>query len=372
MKNFGIQVAEGSVITNITIPSGTSFPANDNVGEMFYRTDTDQLYIRDNTTWEAVTTTTDLTAYVEKAGDTMTGELIIEDATLARLSFAALDQAVDEKYWNITTNNSLFKIQSRNDSDTFILNAVEIDRAGTVEIPQALTVNDSPVLTESSTVVAGFNLVKFTSNGTYTKPANLIAAEITVVGGGAGGGGVDGAGVGTSAAGGGGGSGASGISILQDSEISANTTITIGGGGAGGAGGGGTGGGSGGQSSFGGTVTALGGLGGVGRIALDTTNIITGNGGNGGNQGVADMAINGAPGGFGVAGGSSTNESNSGFGGSSTMGGGAAARSGDNTGTAAIGAGGGGSGASVNNVTTDFAGGAGHEGVVIIKEYLSV
>jgi len=51
MQNFGLQIAEGSEITNLTVPSGTSFPANDNVGEMFYRTDLDTMYVRNNTEW---------------------------------------------------------------------------------------------------------------------------------------------------------------------------------------------------------------------------------------------------------------------------------------------------------------------------------
>lgn len=53
MKSYGLDIAEGSSITNITVPSGTSFPASDNVGELFYRTDEDKLYIRDNSTWIA-------------------------------------------------------------------------------------------------------------------------------------------------------------------------------------------------------------------------------------------------------------------------------------------------------------------------------
>lgn len=54
MKFYGVDVAEGSTITNITVPSGTSFPPGDNVGELFYRTDEDKLYIRDNNTWIAI------------------------------------------------------------------------------------------------------------------------------------------------------------------------------------------------------------------------------------------------------------------------------------------------------------------------------
>jgi len=52
MENFGLTIAEGSEITNLTVPSGTAFPANDNVGEMFYRTDLDTMYVRNNTGWE--------------------------------------------------------------------------------------------------------------------------------------------------------------------------------------------------------------------------------------------------------------------------------------------------------------------------------
>lgn len=52
MEHFGIEIAEGTDITNLTIPSGTSFPVNDNVGELFYRTDLDTMYVRNNTEWE--------------------------------------------------------------------------------------------------------------------------------------------------------------------------------------------------------------------------------------------------------------------------------------------------------------------------------
>lgn len=54
MKMYGMDLAEGSEITNITVPSGTSFPANDNIGELFYKTDEDKLYVRNNSTWIAL------------------------------------------------------------------------------------------------------------------------------------------------------------------------------------------------------------------------------------------------------------------------------------------------------------------------------
>lgn len=54
MKHYGLSLSEGSELTNITVPSGTAFPTNDNVGELFFRTDQNTLYIRDNTTWVTV------------------------------------------------------------------------------------------------------------------------------------------------------------------------------------------------------------------------------------------------------------------------------------------------------------------------------
>lgn len=54
MKIYGMDLAEGSEITNITVPSGITFPTNDNIGELFYKTDEDKLYVRNNSTWIAL------------------------------------------------------------------------------------------------------------------------------------------------------------------------------------------------------------------------------------------------------------------------------------------------------------------------------
>lgn len=51
MKIYGGQVAEGSAITNLTVPSGTSFPSNANAGELFYRNDELKLYVHNGSTW---------------------------------------------------------------------------------------------------------------------------------------------------------------------------------------------------------------------------------------------------------------------------------------------------------------------------------
>ena len=49
----GIALSEGSTLQNMTIASGTSFPQDGSVGELFYRTDEPNkgLYLNDGTVW---------------------------------------------------------------------------------------------------------------------------------------------------------------------------------------------------------------------------------------------------------------------------------------------------------------------------------
>jgi len=57
MKIYGAELAEGSEITNMTVATGTAFPGNANKGEMFFRTDTDILYVYNGTSWTSELTT---------------------------------------------------------------------------------------------------------------------------------------------------------------------------------------------------------------------------------------------------------------------------------------------------------------------------
>jgi hypothetical protein len=51
----GIQLSEGSALVNATVASGASFPGNPNIGELFYKTETDAgLKVYDGTSWTAV------------------------------------------------------------------------------------------------------------------------------------------------------------------------------------------------------------------------------------------------------------------------------------------------------------------------------
>lgn len=54
MKHYGLNIAEGTQITNITVAQGTSFPTNENSGELFFRTDLSSLFVYDGTQWAEV------------------------------------------------------------------------------------------------------------------------------------------------------------------------------------------------------------------------------------------------------------------------------------------------------------------------------
>ena len=199
----------------------------------------------------------------------------------------------------------------------------------------------------------------FTSSATWTKNANLLYADVEVVGGGGGGGGTAAA---NSTSSGGGGAGGYSRKVIAAATLGATETVTVGTGGAGGSAGGGAGGtgGTGNTSSFGTHCSATGGAGGVGASAAG--NVLGGLGGAGSS---GDVNITGN------AGGSSISATMSGFGGQGYFGGGArpvGTNIDGNVGAANTGAGGSGS---IGSTTNGRAGGAGAAGIVIVTEYRS-
>lgn len=214
----------------------------------------------------------------------------------------------------------------------------------------------------------------FISTGTWTKPGGTQSAEAWATGGGAGGGGADGTtGSAVSCGGGGGGGGCAYKHIT--SGLGTNEAVTVGTGGGGGSTSGGNGG-TGNSSSFGSHVTGNGGGAGPGLLSTKATASV--GGGDGGSGTAADGFVHSGHSGtggnilsivglyYGAAG--TGGASGGGFGG-----GGAGVSlndvsSGGITGKAGTTYGGGGGGG-IASSTTGRAGGAGADGIVIVKSY---
>jgi len=203
----------------------------------------------------------------------------------------------------------------------------------------------------------------FTAGGTYTRPAGLRFAKVTLLAGGGGGGGAAATSSGFSA-GGGGGAGGMSIRWLAASAIGATETVTIGAAGAGANGN--ASGTAGGNSAFGSLLTANGGSGG----GSGTEGVAMGySGGAGGTASSGDINLTGGKGHFGQV----STGGTVGFGGQGAAsplgaGGGAGTVYGASA-AAASGYGAGGGGACNNIGASASTGGAGTGGICIVEEF---
>ena len=121
------------------------------------------------------------------------------------------------------------------------------------------------------------NIVTFTSNGTYTPPANLLWAEVVCTGGGGGSGGCATTGVNQGAVSGAGGGGAVVRQVYARASLAPNVLVTIGAAGTGGSAGNNAGT-SGGNTTFL-TLSAGGGNGSAGGPAALSPQVLPANGG---------------------------------------------------------------------------------------------
>lgn len=199
---------------------------------------------------------------------------------------------------------------------------------------------------------------------TYNPSTGMLYCIIEAAGGASGGGGVAGT-AGFSLGGAGGGAGGNSLLIATAATIGASKVVTIGAAGAGGAAGSNPGAG-GGDTSVGTICIAKGSTNGGGA----TTNAAMGAGGPGGVAGTGDITTPGMPGSPGnyVAGNVNVVGAN---GGSGPFGAGGVATGTNTNGPAGTGFGAGGAGGSSQNSASNFAGGPGTAGYVIITEYCS-
>lgn len=195
----------------------------------------------------------------------------------------------------------------------------------------------------------------YTSNATWTKPADLKAVFAGITAGGGGGGGV--AGTGTNA-GGGGGSGGTALKYIPADLLNATESVTIG---AAGTAGSGTSGGTGGASSFGSHITTTGGGGGQLANAISPNSMA----GTGGSSGTASSGLLNIAGGYGFAGAPNvaTTPANIGGNGGGSFWGGGGRGGADTSGAAGVSYGSGGGGAGNAGI-----GGAGAAGIGFVIE----
>lgn len=210
----------------------------------------------------------------------------------------------------------------------------------------------------------------YTANDTWTKLDQLSAVRFVAIGGGGGGGGADNDTSEQSCAGGGGAGGVAEIT-LDAADCEATYAITRGAGGGGGTGSTASTGTAGGSTSVGAILTAGGGNGGQGMAA--GTSLICVQGGVGGTATASGgIATPGQHGGIGIRLGSGVSGlglGSSGFGGSNRFGQGGSPRRVDFAGDAGDGYGGGGSGGYGQGDTTNYNGGPGSNGAVLVWEY---
>jgi len=212
------------------------------------------------------------------------------------------------------------------------------------------------------------NVEIFTSSGTWTKPAGLHHVIVEVIGAGGGGGAAEGTSAQIASAGGGGGGGYS-KKFIEADNLGSTETVTVGTGGAGGTTPSNNGS-NGNSSSFGAHCTATGGTGGTGQAANAIVPRRGSPSGAGGAGSSGDINANGHGGVVGADFAIAASGVLSGGGGGSIYGDGGQQKVYAGAGNNGAGYGAGGGGACQVDNATDYAGGNGTDGLVVVWEYV--
>jgi len=149
-----ITLSDGADFINLVVASGTSFPTG-SPGELFYKTDTEKLYISNGSTWGPISTDLTFTP-VNKAGDTMTGALVLSADPVIPLG-AASKQYVDA----VATGLSLKK-------SVRVATTANISLSGTQTIDGVAVTAGNRVLVKNQTT-ASQNGIYVVASGTWAR-----------------------------------------------------------------------------------------------------------------------------------------------------------------------------------------------------------
>jgi hypothetical protein len=162
MRIDGIQLSQGSSISNLVVASGTSFPAQADAGELFYRTDSDVtmrgMYCYIGTAWDRISSTASTTVPVGSTlpSSAVTGDLFYLDTNN---SFEGL-YAYTGTQWALTGNAIAVSYTITGDVNGTIdggidsLSLANVNAAPQTDTFRRLTVSSKGLVTDTSAVQA--------------------------------------------------------------------------------------------------------------------------------------------------------------------------------------------------------------------------
>lgn len=155
MRIDGIEVVEGSKVTNLTVASGDSYPSNPNVGELFFRTDQDQLYNYKSTGWSPVgsgggggsySITGDVSGTIDGGTDVLTLATVNSNAGSYGSNAVSVSLQVNSKGLVTSVSSTPIQITEGAITDGSLLARV----ADTETISGAWTFSTNPTITSST------------------------------------------------------------------------------------------------------------------------------------------------------------------------------------------------------------------------------
>lgn len=150
MKHYGLGIAEGSNVTNLTVASGTSFPGSPSTGELFFRSDTGTLMVYDGSAWDALQSTQSIPIACSDETSTLTTGTKVT----FRMPFSMLVNKIKASLTNAQASGNIF--------------TVNVLRNGVSCFNVPLTINNGSKTSQDATIPAVLNSSTFNDDDEIT------------------------------------------------------------------------------------------------------------------------------------------------------------------------------------------------------------